>query len=341
MNHITCPKCQCSVPASRATCAICAAPLPPAVPDGESPETSSRGVSYEKAGFGAMGNVDIRHDASRHHSETHHENSVHNHYYPQPPAASAAVAPATQEPSRHSRHSPVLVIVIPLSVGLAGLSGFAWWQSKKHGNPPTAPYPSVVINNLPNQNSSATVSPQPESRASSSARSALKAEAGRYFQGTFHPGTQFKAGDLLTLRLTLDRPSHARVLYFQANGEVLRLFPEKDGDSGPIGPGEIFIPDPKQLEERAPDATAFQLTHEPGSGPAIHERLFIQTADSPFTDEGSNRDQSSPYRTYGTIPLADARTRGVNRLKGTAAVQAQSQSDQEPASLVLPLEIKP
>lgn len=148
--------------------------------------------------------------------------------------------------------------------------------------------------------------------------------AGRHFTQK----TNFKTGDLLTLQLKVDRACHLRVIYQPLHGDPMRVFPERDGASDRIAAGaDILIPDPAKLAAATPDCTVFQLFHDAGSGPPIREQLLIQLSDEPFTDDGSFRPTTNSYRVYRGIPLAQARARGVKKLTGLSAADAQARID--------------
>lgn len=187
---------------------------------------------------------------------------------------------------------------------------------------------------------------QPISLSSSSSSSAPPiietAEIGIVSQGRFIPCKEFKTNDLLTLRLRVSRDCRLRVLYQQASGPPLRMFPEADGGSDLIlGGTEMYLPDPAKLEAHAPDATAFLLFHDTGKGAPIHEQIVVQIAEEPFTPEGTIRNADTPYRVFKGLTLADARIRGVLKLQGLSVSQAQSKMDALLSERTLPFTISP
>jgi len=158
----------------------------------------------------------------------------------------------------------------------------------------------------------------------------IAAEVGKFnvALGTFTSTAKFKTGDLLTLKLRVNREAHLRVLYQPAVGDPQLLFPEK-GDGSALVPGgrDVFIPDPVKIAALRADASAFQLYHDFGTGPPLVEQLIIQVSPTPITDEGSQREATRPYRVYSGLRLADARSRGGMLLTAPQAIAAQHVAD--------------
>ncbi len=155
----------------------------------------------------------------------------------------------------------------------------------------------------------------------------VSASTGTITRALFNEKTNFKTGDLLTLRVKVDRACHLRVLYQPLQGDPVRMFPERDGASDRITDGKyVLIPDPDKLASASPDCAAFELFHDSRSGPAIKEHILIQVSAEPFTDEGSVRIDGNSHRAY-SVPLALARMRGVKRLTGLSAADAQARVD--------------
>jgi hypothetical protein len=176
--------------------------------------------------------------------------------------------------------------------------------------------------------------------SSASPPSIESAELGIVAQGSFVAGQTFKSGDLLTLRLRVGRPCHLRVLYQSANGEITRLFPEAESASGQIPAGnDVLIPDPAAIT--AGKGQAFQLVHDSGKNSPLEERIHIQISDEAFTDEGSMRTASVPYRVYPRAGLAEVRRRGITILEGLSASAAQARMNALLSERTLPLIINP
>ena len=338
MSQTLCPQCRQMTPADVPLCRLCAALLPsPATVEAPRP---AGGVTYEKAGFGAMGNVDIRHDASSNHSQTHtvHDHSVHiTHQHA--PLGSGAPAATHQT----VRRKPVLVIVIPLTVGLAGLGGFLWWAVKHKSSSGSDAPPAGQINVNPVIQPVINITNGDTSPVQPGALPAISsAEVGKVVAGQFVAQADFKTGDLLTVRVRVDRPCHLRALYLPAQGDPVRMFPERDGSSDlAANTSALLIPDPVKLRAATPDCTAFQLFHDTGRGPPIREQILVQVLGEPFTDEGSTRGTNSPYRTYDGLTLAQVRSRGVTRLQGLSAAEAQSRADEILSERILSFTIRP
>lgn len=170
----------------------------------------------------------------------------------------------------------------------------------------------------------------------------LLAETGRWKQGLFFASDSFQTGDLLTLRLRVSRACQMRIIYLPAIGDPLLLFPEKGGGSGLITQeAEILIPDPTKLDEPSADATAFELFHDSGSGPALTERVLIQISEETFATDDTVMLAATPYRAYSGLNLEQVRMRGVTRLKGLAASEAQAQMDKCVHQKILSFKIHP
>lgn len=211
------------------------------------------------------------------------------------------------------------------------------------------PAPSVVIENKPVvqigepvQTGQKHAKIMPEPQVPTALPSIHNAEVGIMAGGRFTSRTTFNSGELLTLRLRVSSSCHVRVLYQPAQGDPMLIFPEKgDGSSLVQAGADVFIPDPTLLAAHSPDATAFKLFHDFGSGPPIQEQLIVQIADEPFAADGAAPAAGTPYRAYSGITLAEAKTRGVARLKGFVAAAAQEKMDQALSQQTLSFSIIP
>jgi outer membrane protein OmpA-like peptidoglycan-associated protein len=289
-------------------------------------DTSPSSPDFTKVGFGAMGNVEVKHDASQHtthsttqHSQAHHEDkstSYNNHV-------------THQKTTQVSGMHPLLVLALVAILIIGGvLMVMALKPASQTPAATTPPAPSVVI--------------MPQPPVISALPTIQNAEVGVMVGGQFTPRTSFKNGELLTLRLRVSRDCHVRVLYQPAQGDPMLIFPEKgDGSNFVLAGVDLFIPDPAKLAAQSPDATAFKLIHDFGSGPPIQEQVVVQIADEPFAADGTSPAVGTPYRAYPGMTLADARTRGVVRLKGLVAAAAQAKMDQALSQKALPFSIMP
>jgi hypothetical protein len=190
-------------------------------------------------------------------------------------------------------------------------------QMQSISKPPPASPPNPLAN--PNTESSTTEAPQ-----------VIAAETGKFnvALGTFTPTVSFKTGDLLTLKVRINRDAYLRVIYQPAVGDPQLLFPEQgDGSEWVPGGRDVFIPDPVKIAAQSTDASAFQLYHDFGTGQPLDEQLIIQVSATPITDEGSQRESNGPYRVYSGLRLADARARGGIRLPAPQAIAAQRDAD--------------
>jgi len=307
MSQPLCPKCRQPVPAGAALCPVCAAPLAPAAAGPE--HASSSAPSFDKMGQGTIGNVTATYDASQSTQIVTNQNttahSVHHHHY---------------GPAR----------AWGIFLALATITVFILWQFNRQ--PPAEEKPVIqpvnqpVIQNIPDSPAVPVIT---------------DATVGMVTRGQFQPVTDFKSGDVLTLRVRVDRPGHLRVLYLPAQGPPVRMFPERDGAPDHVGGDAILIPDPAKLAAATPDCTAFQLYHDTGSGPPIREQILVQASDEPFTDDGSIRKPDSSYRVYDGLTLAEVRTRGVKRLEGLSAAEVQSRADKLVPERTLSFTIRP
>lgn len=289
---------------------------------------------YSQTGYGALGDVKVEHDASQH--TTHHTtNTSHVHQK------------TTQVSGMHPRQVLALVALLILGGVLLVMALRSTPQPAAIIAP--APGQGVVIENKPVipigevvQSGQKPVETLPEPPVPPALPSILNADVGVLAGGRFTPRTSFKTGELLTLRLRVSRSCQVRVLYQPAQGDPMLIFPESGAGSSPVPAGEdVFIPDPARLAAQSPDATAFKLFHDAGSGPPILEQVVVQVADEPFAADGTAPAVGTPYRAYPGMTLADARTRGVVRLKGLAAAAAQAKVDLALTQRVLPFSIMP
>lgn len=329
-----CELCRSDIPANVDRCPVCAAPIPPehSAPMSDKPPASSPNFSH--TGYGALGDVKVEHDASQH--TTHHTtNTSHVH----------------QKTTQVSGMHPLLVLAL---VALLILGGVLLVMALRPTPQPLtiiapAPAATVVTDNKPVIPIGEPAEPgrqhavtMPEPPVTAGLPAILDAEVGVLAGGRFTPRTSFKTGELLTLRLRVSRSCQVRVLYQPAQGDPMLIFPESGAGSSPVPAGvEVFIPDPARLAAQSPDATAFKLFHDAGSGPPIVEQVVVQVADEPFAAEGTAPAAGTPYRAYPGMTLADARTRGVVRLKGLAAAAAQAKVDLALTQRVLPFSIMP
>jgi hypothetical protein len=313
------------------------------------------GPNFTKAGLGAMGDVNNVYDASQH-TTNHSSSTSHTHHEDKSQHIDQSVTKQTTV--HHNGLSPVVLFAV-ICVVIAGFLFFALAlkpdsmtssREKERVEERPAPAPAVLIKNEPviqvtMLGASSTVI-QPAMNAVSPAVLAppgiVETEVGVIAGGQFTPRTSFKSGELLTLRLRVSRTCHVRVLYQPAEGAPMLMFPEIASGSASVQAGEdVFIPDPKMVAAKSPDATAFQLYHDTGSGPPITEQVIVQLADDPFTPEGAVEVAGAPRRTYTGLTLADARIRGAAKLKGLDAVAAQGRMEAALSQKTLPFTIQP
>ncbi|WP_395744790.1 DUF4384 domain-containing protein [Prosthecobacter sp.] len=321
------------------------------VPD---PSSSAASPDFSKVGFGAMGNVEVRHDASQHttHHVTHDSSTIsHTHHDDKSQHIDQSVNQQTT--IHHAGLSPMVLFAITCVIIAGFLLTILALRSAPAGAGGGQPQsvPAIVIENKPVvQVDSAMVPQAPRTGevtqvpgpATVSLPEIVLAEVGVVADGRFTPRTSFKSGELLTLRLKVSRACHVRVLYQPAQGDPVWMYPESSTGSDAVSGGrEVLIPDPEKLRAKAPDATAFQLYHDTGRGPPIQEQILIQTADEAFTGEGATRTADSPYRTYQGLTLAEARMRGMVRLQGHSASAAQAQMEAMHAERTLSFAISP
>jgi hypothetical protein len=361
-----CPACRAEVAGDLKRCPNCAAllhtppePPPPMTDDSASLPVSSPNLT--KLGMGA-GNVEVEYHAS--HTTTNI--ITHNYASPSPPPPEAKSvhvdskanpqntmhhsglppAPSSGPPPVHHSGLPPVVLFSTLCVVIGGFVLFRLadhpQESKSNSGSP-APAPAPLPAPAPAPLPAPAPAPAPAPLPDTPARPVIEAaEVGIVSQNRFIPRTDFKTNDLLTLRLRVSRDCHLRVIYQQAKGDPVRMFPEADGGSDLVRGGTVLcIPDPDKLATHAADATAFQLYHDIGSGPPIHEQIIVQIAEEPFTTDGTTRSADSPYRVFQGISLADARMRGVLKLQGLSASQAQAHMDTLLSERTLPFSIRP
>lgn len=346
-----CELCRSDIPANVDRCPTCAAPISPSLsaPMSAAPSPSSPDLS--KVGFGAMGNVEVKHDASQH---TTHNTSNNTQVHQEDKSTSYNNHVTHQKTTQVSGMHPLLVLALVAILIIGGLlMVMTLRQTPQITSAVTpTPAPTVVIENKPVIQIGEPVQPNTKHTAimqvpsvpsvTSALPAILNADVGVMAGGQFTPRTSFKSGELLTLRLRVSRGCHVRVLYQPAQGDPMLIFPEKnDGSSFVQAGADVFIPDPAQLAAQSPDATAFKLFHDAGSGPPIQEQVVVQIADEPFAADGTSLAAGTPYRSYPGMTLADARTRGVVRLKGLAATAAQAKMDQALTQKALPFSIMP
>jgi len=343
-----CELCRSDIPANVGRCPTCAAPISPqsTAPMSDTPPPSS--PDFTKVGFGAMGNVEVKHDASQH---TTHNSSSASHVHQEDKSTSYNNHVTHQKTTQVSGMHPLLVLALVAILIIGGLlMVMTLRQTPQNTSAVTpTPAPSVVIENKPviqigeplqSGLKHAVIMPEPPE--ASAFPTILNADVGVMAGGRFTPRTSFKTGELLTLRLRVSRGCHVRVLYQPAQGAPMLIFPENGAGSSPVQDGvDVFIPDPARLAVQSPDATAFKLFHDFGSGPPIQEQVIVQIADEPFAAEGTSPAVGTPYRAYQDMTLADAKTRGVARLKGLAAAAAQAKMDQALSQKALPFSIMP
>ncbi len=284
---------------------------------------------FTKVGFGAMGPVEVKHDASQH--------TTHNHGL-----------------------SPVILFAV-ICVLLAGFifivmefrapevkpASVSFTTSSADGGdavPPATP-PPIVENKpaIPAKPPAIPPATAPSTSPSTPARPVIEtAEVGIISKSQFTARNAFKTGELLTLRLRVSHDCRLRVIYQPAKGNPVRLFPESDAASDQIhGSTELSIPDPAKLAAHAKDATAFQVYHDTGTGPPIHEQILIQIAEEPFSHDGTTRSADSPYRIFQGKTLEEVRRRGVVKLQGLSASEAQARMDSLISERVLAISVSP
>lgn len=310
---------------------------------------SSSGPDFTKVGFGAMGNVDVKHDASVHttHStsqvnQTHHEDKSthHNHH-------------VTHHKTTHVEGMhPLLVVALVAVVGIVAVLLIMVMKPASQLETSSLPKSSagIATDNEPDphpRKASEIAVPRPAEPAPVqpvivSRPTIVNADVGVMVNGEFTPRTSFKSGELLTLRLRVSRTCQVRALYQPAQGDPMLVFPESGDGSSLVAAGtDVFIPDPAKLAARSPDATAFKLFHDVGSGPPIQEQVVVQIADAPFLAEGATPAAGTPYRAYAGSTLSAARLRGISRLKGADAVAAQTQMEETLDECALTFSIHP
>ncbi len=204
----------------------------------------------------------------------------------------------------------VLVVAVLMMWQPWELKGPAVSPGAREAVAPAAPAPQV------------SAAPPPQSQPGIE----LRAETGLYAGGRFTPAGTFKAGQLISVRLTVSRACYARVTYFQEEGDPVMVYPQENEPPVKLPAGaEVLIPDPEKLRRGAQDSTVLKL--ENAKDHAIRESLFIQVSEAPFDFNGSSIVDGTRFRTYGSVAMADMRTRGVRRLQGAEAASAQSAQD--------------
>lgn len=349
----TCHLCNDFIPVGKDRCPKCAAPVPEAAVTGPS-SLSGPGKNVISSG----GNVEVHHDAS---TQTIHQ-TTHSFHQQQEDKSTNYDQRVTQTHGMHPLLVVSLVCVIVIGFAIMALI-------LRH--PVEAPPPMSAMNMMPTQSSvpvelegKPEVSPvidlpksdpvkmsatpaidKPEPRVIDSLPeqpAIMAAEVGIWKNGQFEPKSAFETGELLTLKLRVTQTCQVRVLYQPAQGNPMLMFPQQGAGSERVEAGrDVFIPDPTKLAGNAADATAFELFHDSGTGPAIEERLLVQVSNESFSAEDAVEVKDAPYRLYAGLSLAQARMRGVIKRLGAEAVQAQSRMETDLSQKVISFSIKP
>jgi hypothetical protein len=327
-----------------------------------SDQPASSAPDFTKAGMGAMGDVNNVYDASQQTTNnTTNNSSSTSHTQHEDKSQHIDQSVTKQTTIHHSGLSPMVLFALTCVIIAGFLFAILALKSESSSSPGSsgsndkpAPGPATVVQvNMQGASTVEMKSPQPVVTTASSLPSMsstttasppliLSADVGVFAAGQFTPRTSFKTNELLTLRLRVSRACQARVLYQPAQGDPMLMFPESGGGSSTVLAGvDVFIPDPAKIEAKSPDAAAFQLFHDTGSGPPIAEQVLVQIAEEPFAPDGAALAAGAPYRTYTGLTLAEARMRGATKLQGLAAAAAQAKMESAMSQKSLPFTIQP
>ncbi len=349
----SCHHCNAFIPVGKDRCPNCAAQVPEASAAGSS---SSPGPG--KNIISAGGNVDVHHDAS---TQTIYQ-TTHSVLNQQEDRSIKYDQRVTQT---HGMH-PLLVVslICVVVIGFATMALILKQPSEpspvvhsanlvtSQSSTPTAkdelPTAAPVTNIPPNTAPKLPVNPTTEKPepgvmdVSPEQPGIVSAEVGIWRNGHFEPRSSFKSGELLTLRMRVSSACQVRVLYQPTQGDPMLMFPEKGAGSSLVQAGEdVFIPDPLKLAAKSPDATAFELFHDRGSGPALVEKMLIQVSADGFTTDEAVEVKDAPYRMYAGLNLEQAKTRGIIKRLGAEAVKAHSKMEADLSQKIISFSINP
>lgn len=348
----SCHLCNAFIPVGKDRCPNCAAPVPAAATGSSGSQGPGKNV------ISAGGNVDVHHDAS---TQTIYQ-TTHSILNQQEDKSIKYDQRVTQT---HGMH-PLLVVSL-ICVVVIGFATMALILKQPSGHSPAFASSNLATAQPatpPEKDEQPTVSPVPDVTPSAPVTMPVipavdkpvpsvtgtlpeqpgieSAEVGICRNGQFEPRSTFKSGELLTLRMRVSSTCQVRVLYQPAQGAPMLMFPEQGAGSDRVEAGvDVFIPDPIKLAAKSADATAFELFHDSGSGPAIEERLLIQVSDEGFTSEEAVNVKDTPYRIYSGLTLAQAKMRGVIKRLGAEAVKAQSRMEADLSQKIISFSIHP
>jgi hypothetical protein len=282
----------------------------------DTPPSSS--PDFTKVGFGAMGNVEVRHDASQH---SHHEDkSQHSHvHYHVPPATPPWQPPETTNASgsNHgsggSRH-----LTINIVFGLGGLGLLFLLLKQPQHQPAPIIVPPIHIENKINSDNHTVVPPEkppviapppvvvppPAVTPPATVTEVLQVKLNR---------PSYKVDELMEITVTSQQAGFLYVLAVWADGRVDTLFPNSLRSDAKVAAGaQIHLP-----ADLPPAADGRVLRYPmampalPGNPTRATESILAVLSPAPLALPQSTELASVPgFAAVGMLDDPDFRTRG-------------------------------
>ena len=238
---------------------------------------SASAPNFEKVGFGAMGNVSVTNDTSRHHHEVHqnsHQTTHHDH---------SQVTHIYHGSDERGQWNILLIVAVLL--GLMGVVlAFGLLNRDQPPTPvpapvpaPAAPLPSVVM--TPVVQPEAIYNPAPPDAPPG----APQAEVPLLTMTTAKK--RYLAGEVVEFSLTARQDGYVRLIYRDAGGQSLQVLPNAVHD-GRLLAGQPFHWNAENLRRALPGSPGKeQVIRLRVSGPPFgHEEFVAVFSDQPFTD---------------------------------------------------------
>lgn len=267
-----------------------------------SPSPSPSHPDFSKTGYGALGNVDVRHDASQHtthdttnhntstsHTHTHQEDNSQHHHIDQRVTKHTTV--------HQSGISPMMVVGI-IGVIIAGL--LLTILALRQDTPP----PAVIV--------TPPLGPLPSPPLMAAPATGLPPTTARPLELTLNHSS-YAEGQLMEITVTSRQPGHLYVLAVWADGRVDTLFPNTLRPDGRIKAGsQLRLPN-----DLPPTAGGEVLRYPmampalPGNPAAAAESIIAVLSPTPLNLPQSTELQSTPgFAAVGIMNDPEFRSRG-------------------------------